>query len=168
MTASDAAGSISAPAGSQRVQPASLDPSTRVAIVAAEYHIDIVQPLVDGAVEECLARGVQAGSIDIVPVPGAFEVGLAAQRCAETGYDAVIVHACVIRGGTPHFEYVCEAAMQGVLEASIGTGVPIAFGVLTVDAHQQAVDRIGGSEGHKGREAAAAALGLLATLRALG
>ncbi|MGI9186973.1 MAG: 6,7-dimethyl-8-ribityllumazine synthase [Gaiellales bacterium] len=140
---------------------------TRVAIVAAEYHTDIVQELVNGAVAECLALGVSEGNIDIVPVPGAFEVGLAALRCAQGPYDAVIVHACVIRGGTPHFEYVSEAATRGVCEAALQTGVPVAFGVLTVETHQQAVDRIGGSEGHKGREAAGAALGLLRTLRAI-
>ena len=167
MTQPAQAGRIEAPAGARRVDPAPLAADTRVAIVAAEYHTDIVQALVDGAVAECVERGVAASSIDVVPVPGAFEVGLAAQRCAESGYDAVIVHACVIRGGTPHFDYVCDAALQGSLEASIGTGVPVAFGVLTVETHQQALDRIGGSEGHKGREAAAAALGLLGTLRAL-
>jgi 6,7-dimethyl-8-ribityllumazine synthase len=160
------AGSIEAPEGARRVEPAAVDPSTRVAIVAAEYHTDIVQELVNGAVAELREHGVQ--TIDVVPVPGAFEIGLAAQRCAERGYDAVIAHGCVIRGDTPHFDYVCQAAMSGVADASRATGVPIAFGVLTVETHQQAVDRIGGSEGHKGREAAAAALGLLGTLRALG
>jgi 6,7-dimethyl-8-ribityllumazine synthase len=79
----------------------------------------------------------------------------------------VIALACVIRGDTPHFEYVCNEAARGVADAGLKTGVPIAFGVLTVETHQQAVDRIGGSEGHKGREAAGAALGLLATLRAI-
>ena len=167
MTAPDVAGSISAPAGSQRIEPVGLDASTRVAIVAAEYHTDIVQPLVDGAVAECLARGVAPGSISIVPIPGAFEVGLAAQHCAQNGFDAVIALGCVIRGDTPHFDYVCNEAARGIVDAGLKTGVPVAFGVLTVETHQQAVDRIGGSEGHKGREAAAAALGLLATLRAI-
>ena len=167
MTQPDAAGSIQAPEGARRVEPAGLAAGTRVAIVAAEYHTDIVQELVNGAVAELLERGVAPGAIDVVPVPGAFEIGLGVQRCAERGYDAVIAHGCVIRGDTPHFDYVCEAAMHGVAEASRTTGVPIAFGVLTVETHQQALDRIGGSEGHKGREAAAAALGLLGTLRAL-
>ena len=167
MTAPDAAGSISAPAGSQRIEPKGLAAGTRVAIVAAEYHTDIVQPLVDGAVAECIERGVAAADIAIVPIPGAFEVGLAAQHCAQNGYDAVIALACVIRGDTPHFDYVCNEAARGVSEAGLKTGVPVAFGVLTVETHQQAVDRIGGSEGHKGREAAGAALGLLSTLRAI-
>lgn len=165
MTAPDAAGSISAPAGATRLEPVALDPATRVAIVAAEYHTDIVQPLVDGAVTECLERGVT--DIVVVPVPGAFEVGLAALYCAESGFDAVVVLACVIRGDTPHFEYVSGEAARGVSDAGMATGVPMGFGVLTVETHQQAVDRIGGSEGHKGREAAAAALGLLAAVRAL-
>jgi len=167
VTAPNAAGNISAPTGSQRVEPKAIDAGTRVAIVAAEYHTDIVQPLVDGAVAECLERGVGEGNISIVPIPGAFEVGLAAQHCAQNGYDAVIALACVIRGDTPHFDYVCTEAARGVTEAGLKTGVPVAFGVLTVETHQQAVDRIGGSEGHKGREAAGAALGLLATLRAI-
>jgi len=167
VTAPNAAGNISAPTGSQRVEPKAIDADTRVAIVAAEYHTDIVQPLVDGAVAECLERGVGEGNISIVPIPGAFEVGLAAQHCAQNGYDAVIALACVIRGDTPHFDYVCTEAARGVTEAGLKTGVPVAFGVLTVETHQQAVDRIGGSEGHKGREAAGAALGLLATLRAI-
>jgi 6,7-dimethyl-8-ribityllumazine synthase len=167
VTAPDAAGSISAPDGSQRIEPTGLAAGTRVAIVAAEYHTDIVQPLVDGAVAECIERGVAAADIAIVPIPGAFEVGLAAQHCAQNGFDAVIALACVIRGDTPHFDYVCNEAARGVTEAGLKTGVPVAFGVLTVETHQQAVDRIGGSEGHKGREAAGAALGLLSTLRAI-
>ena len=164
MTQPDEAGSIQAPDGARRIEPVAIA-GVRVAIVAAEYHTDIVQELVNGAVAELREHGVEA--IDVVPVPGAFEIGLAAQRCAERGYDAVIAHGCVIRGDTPHFDYVCQAAMSGVADASRATGVPIAFGVLTVETHQQALDRVGGSEGHKGREAAAAALGLLATLRAL-
>ena len=165
MTQPAEAGSIQAPEGARRIEPAAVG-GARVAIVAAEYHTDIVQELVNGAVAELREHGVEV--IDVVPVPGAFEIGLAAQRCAERGYDAVIAHGCVIRGDTPHFDYVCQAAMAGVGEASRATGVPIAFGVLTVETHQQALDRIGGSEGHKGREAAAAALGLLGTVRALG
>ena len=167
MTAPDAAAPLVAPAGSVRIDPAPAGPGVRVAVVAAEYHTDIVQPLVDGAVEECIARGVAPADIALVPVPGAFEVGLAAKRSAQSGYDAVIVLACVIRGDTPHFEYVSAEAARGVSEAALQTGVPVAFGVLTVETHAQAVERIGGSEGHKGREAAAAALDLLATLRAL-
>ncbi|MGA0122590.1 MAG: 6,7-dimethyl-8-ribityllumazine synthase [Gaiellales bacterium] len=167
MTAPDAAAPLVAPAGTVRLDPVQVDAGVRVAVVAAEYHTDIVQPLVDGAVGECVARGVDPAGIALVPVPGAFEVGLAAKRCAQAGYDAVIVLACVIRGDTPHFEYVSQEAARGVAEAALQTGVPVAFGVLTVETHQQAVDRIGGSEGHKGREAAAAALDLLGTLRAL-
>ena len=166
MTAPRSVGRIEAPAGAVRHEVAALDADTRVAIVAAEYHIDIVQPLVDGAVDECLERGVQAGSIVIVPVPGAFEVGPAALHCAEAGFDAVIVLACVIRGDTPHFDYVCSEAARGVAEASMATGIPVAFGVLTVETHAQAVSRTGGPDGHKGRESAAAALTMLQLIRA--
>ncbi len=165
MTAPDAAGRIAAPEGATRLESVALDADTRVAIVAAEYHVDIVQPLVDGAVAECLARGVT--QITVVPVPGAFEVGQAALACVEAGYDAVIVHACVIRGDTPHFDYVCAEAARSCTEVALSTGVPVAFGVLTVENHEQAVARIGGSAGHKGHEAAAAALTQLQMLRSV-
>lgn len=142
-----------------------LDPATRVAIVAAEYHVDIVQRLVTGAVAECAERGVL--QVDLVPVPGAFELAPAARACAHQGYHAVIALGCVIRGGTPHFEYVCAEAARGIADVATATGIPVAFGVLTCDNHPQAMVRAGGAKGNKGREAAAAALGLLATLRAL-
>ncbi len=167
MTASGSAGRVEAPAGAERIEPQADLGGVRVAIVAAEYHLDIVQPLVDGAVAECLRLGVPEGSIAVVPVPGAFEVGLGAQRCADAGYEAVIALACVIRGDTPHFDYVCAEAARGVADAAMSTGTPVAFGVLTCETHQQAVDRIGGAAGHKGVEAAQAAIGMLRTLRAL-
>ena len=87
--------------------------------MAAQYHTDIVQPLVDGAVAECRERGVN--DIVVVPVPGAFEVGLAALHCAESDFDAVVVLACVIRGDTPHFEYVSGEAARGVSDAGMAS-----------------------------------------------
>lgn len=165
MTTPDAQGRIAAPAGAERIEREPLGGDVRVAIVAAEYHVDIVQPLVDGAVAELVDAGVEV--IDIVPVPGAFEVGQGALACATAGYDAVIVHACVIRGDTPHFDYVCQEAARCCADAAMATGVPVMFGVLTVENHQQAVDRVGGPAGHKGRECAAAVLQQLMTLRTL-
>ncbi len=167
MTADEVAVPLIAPRGARRLDVATVGPGDRVAVVAAEYHTDIVQALVDGAVAECLERGVEEGHIVLVPVPGAFEVGLAARRAAEGDFDAVIALGCIIRGDTPHFDYVCNEAARGVAEAANDTGVPVAFGVLTVEDKDQARSRVGGADGHKGHEAAAAALDLLATLRAL-
>lgn len=166
MTQADVSAPLTAPAGATRLEAAPVGDGVRVALVAAEYHTDIVQALVDGATAECRERGVAEGAITLVPVPGAFEIALAARRAGESGYDAVVALGCIVRGDTPHFEYVCAEAARGVADAAQVTGVPVAFGVLTVETKAQALDRIGGSEGHKGREAAAAALDLLATLRA--
>jgi 6,7-dimethyl-8-ribityllumazine synthase len=167
VTQADASAPLAAPVGAARLTVPVVGAGVRVALVAAEYHTDIVQALVDGATAECRARGVEEGDIVLVPVPGAFEIALAARRAAEAGYDAVVALGCIIRGDTPHFEYVCAEAARGVADAAQVTGTPVAFGVLTVETKEQALERIGGSEGHKGREAAAAALDLLATLRAL-
>lgn len=167
MTTDDVATPLIAPAGAVRLDAAEVGAGDRVALVAAEYHTDIVQALVDGAVAECRARGVADGDIVLVPVPGAFEIGLASRRAAERDFDAVIALGCIIRGDTPHFEYVCNEAARGVAQAASDTGVPVAFGVLTVETKEQARARVGGADGHKGREAAAAALELLASLRAL-
>jgi 6,7-dimethyl-8-ribityllumazine synthase len=140
----------------------------RLAIVASRYHSEVVQALLEGAVAEAVRRGVAADAIELVPVPGAFEVGLAAREAAASGrYDAVAVLACVIRGDTPHFDYVCSEAARGVLLASLETRVPIGFGVLTCETPEQAWARAGGGDGNKGAEAAAAALELASTLEAL-
>lgn len=167
MTTDDVAVPLVAPAGATRLDVAAAGPGDRVALVAAEYHTDIVQALVDGATAECRARGVADGDVVLVPVPGAFEIGLAARRAADSGFDAVVALGCIIRGDTPHFEYVCNEAARGVAQAASDTGVPVAFGVLTVETKAQALSRVGGADGHKGHEAAAAALELLASLRAL-
>lgn len=144
----------------------SLPRDARFALVASDYHTDVVQRLLDGAVEELERRGVARGRVTVAIVPGAFELGLAARRLAESGrYVAIAVLGCVIRGGTPHFDYVCSEAARSVTLAQQATGVPIAFGVLTCENHQQALERAGGAEGNKGVEAAAAAAGLAAMLQ---
>ena len=138
----------------------------RIAVVAGRFNDHITKPLLDGA----LAALRDAG-LDDVPVhwvPGAFEIPLVAQRLATSGAcDAVICLGAVIRGDTPHFDYVAGEAARGLQEAALATGVPIVFGVLTTDTRQQALDRVGGCEGHKGEEAANTALEMVELLRRL-
>ncbi|WP_129662969.1 6,7-dimethyl-8-ribityllumazine synthase [Phytoactinopolyspora endophytica] len=140
----------------------------RVAVVAAQWHQTVMDGLVDGA----LAALKEAGADDplLVRVPGSFELPVAAARLARAGYDAVVALGVVIRGGTPHFDYVCQAATEGLTRVSIQTGVPVGFGVLTCDNEQQALDRAGleHSREDKGREAAEAAVATALTLRSLG
>ncbi len=130
----------------------------RVAIVAAQWHEQVMSGLLAGA-RRALA---EAGVFDVVElrVPGTFELPVAAASVARGGFDAVVALGVVIRGGTPHFDYVCEAATYGLTKVSVETGVPIGFGVLTCDDEAQALDRAGlsGSSLDKGYEAASAAI----------
>lgn len=140
----------------------------RFAIVASRFNHLISTRLVEGCVAELLDRGAEADALDLFWVPGAFEIPLAAGRIASSGrFDAVVTLGSVIRGGTPHFEYVCRAVTDGVREASTRSGVPIAFGVLTTDDIGQAWDRVGGAHGNKGADAALAALEMARLLPAL-
>ena len=130
----------------------------RVAVVAAQWHQQVMDGLVAGAL-----RGLADAGLDdplVVRVPGAFELPVAAARLAAAGLDAVVALGVVIRGGTPHFDYVCQAATSGLVEVSVRTGVPVGFGVLTCDDERQALDRAGlpGSAEDKGSEAATAAV----------
>lgn len=137
----------------------------RFAIVVSRYHEAITTRLLDGAMKRLRRAGCAKADVLRVDVPGAFEIPLAAKRLAESQqFAAVICLGCVIRGETPHFDYVAEAAARGVLEVGLSTGVPTTFGVLTVDSMEQATDRAGGSAGNKGEEAAQAALELAAAL----
>lgn len=131
----------------------------RIAIVASRFNEVIVERLVEGATD-CLRRhGVEDDDISLVWVPGAFEIPSAAQRVAASEeVDAVVCVGAVIRGETPHFEYVAAEAQHGVGDAARRTGVPITFGVLTTDTPEQASERAGGKAGNKGFEAALAAL----------
>jgi 6,7-dimethyl-8-ribityllumazine synthase len=138
----------------------------RVAVIGARFNADIVGRLVDGARDELLRHGCEVD--ETVWVPGAFEVPVVAQRLAACGtYEAIVVLACVIRGGTPHFEYVSSAVTAGCEAVARTTGVPVGFGVLTVDDAEQAVARARGSEGDKGAEAAQAAVATALVLRSL-
>jgi 6,7-dimethyl-8-ribityllumazine synthase len=131
----------------------------RVAIVVAEYNLDITGPLLDGAQDELKTHGVLLSEQDVVWVPGAVELPVVAQELALLGcYDAVIIFGAVIKGETDHYEYVCQYATQGCQQASLTTRVPIIFGVLTTPTRELALARVGGDRGHHGREAAQAAI----------
>ena len=151
--------------GEYAVNEEELDASgMRFAIVAARFNREITEALSAGAEKTLLAHG--AGEVSFAWVPGAFELPLAAKRFAESGtVDAVVCIGAVIRGDTPHFEYVAGECAAGLTRASLDTGIPIAFGVLTVEDRQQALERVGGSEGHKGEEAALTAIEMVALLR---
>jgi 6,7-dimethyl-8-ribityllumazine synthase len=131
----------------------------RFAIIASRFNETITRRLVDGAVD-CLRRhGVADGDVSVAWVPGAFELPLTAKRIASTGeVDGIVCLGTVIRGETPHFDYVAGHAAYGVGAASLETGVPITFGVLTTDTTDQAADRAGGKSGNKGFDAALAVL----------
>jgi 6,7-dimethyl-8-ribityllumazine synthase len=137
----------------------------KVAVVAATWHEKVMGGLLAGA-QEAIER-YQVGASQVVRVPGSFELPVVAQALARQGYDAVVTLGVVIRGGTPHFEYVCAAATDGLNRVALDTGVPIGFGLLTCDTEQQALDRAGlqGSVESKGYEATAAALLTARTLR---
>lgn len=137
----------------------------RVAIIAASWHTVVMDGLLAGAARAVADAGAEAR---VVRVPGTFELPVAAAHLAG-GYDAVVALGVVIRGGTPHFEYVCQGATAGLTDVSVRTGVPVGFGVLTCDDEHQALDRAGleGSIEDKGYEAAAAALQTAAVLAAL-
>jgi len=131
----------------------------KFAIIVSRFNDFITGKLLDGAVDALLRHGARDEDIDVVKVPGAFEIPLAAKKVAEKGaYSAVICLGTVIRGATPHFDYVASEVSKGVAAASLDTGVPIAFGVLTTDTIEQAVERAGTKSGNKGFDAAVTAI----------
>lgn len=134
----------------------------RVAIVTASWNSHITHALRDGAVETLHRYGLGDEDICLYDVPGAVELTFAASQLIETSsFDAVIVFGCVIRGDTPHFDYVCQSVTQGVTALNADCDTPVIFGLLTVENEQQALDRVGGPHGHKGREAAEAAIAMI-------
>lgn len=140
----------------------------RFAIVAARFNDFIVNSLVGGAVDTLRRHGVAAESIDLVRVPGAYELPLAAQRVAASGrYAALIAIGAVIRGATPHFDYVAGECTKGLAQTSLQHNIPISFGVLTVDSIEQAIERAGTKAGNKGAEAALSGLEMVSLLRRL-
>ena len=130
-----------------------------IGIVASRFNELITSKLISGAKDALIRHGVDENNITLVWVPGAFEIPLAAKKLAEKKeFDAIISLGCVIRGATPHFDYVCNEVAKGVATASLDTGVPIAFGVLTTDTIEQAIERAGTKAGNKGFEAAVTAI----------
>jgi 6,7-dimethyl-8-ribityllumazine synthase len=140
----------------------------RIAIVASRFNGFIVEQLVAGARDALQRRGVPEVGQTLAWVPGAFELPLLADRLAASGrYDAVIALGAVIRGGTPHFDFVAGACADGLARVALDRGVPVSFGVLTTDDVEQALERAGTGEGNKGFDAAVTALEMVATLREL-
>jgi len=137
----------------------------RVGVVAARWHARVMDGLLDGAMRALRECGVEEPTV--VRVPGTFELPVAARALARAGYDAVVALGVVVRGGTPHFEYVCRAATDGLTRVAVDTGVPVGFGVLTCDTDAQAYARAGlaGSDEDKGHEAASAAVSTALVLR---
>lgn len=131
----------------------------KIAVVVGRFNQLINALLLEGCVDELVRRGITADQVHVSWVPGAFEIPLAAAALARSGrYDAIVTLGVVIRGGTPHFEYVCSGVTDGVREVMRETGVPVALGVLTCDDVDQALARAGGVDGNKGAEAALAAV----------
>ena len=135
------------------------------ALIAARFNGSVVEPLVQGALDTLKRHGAAERQIEIVRVPGAFEIPLIARKLALTGrYAALIALGAVVRGETPHFDYVAGECASGLARIALESGVPIAFGVLTTDTMEQALDRAGGKAGNKGADAALAALEMASVL----
>jgi 6,7-dimethyl-8-ribityllumazine synthase len=131
----------------------------RFAVVVSKYNDFVTDRLQAGAVAALSAAGAAPSDITVVRVPGAFEIPLAAQRAAESRrYDAIVCLGCLIRGETPHFEYIASAVAHGLTDAAAATGIPMAFGVLTTNSVEEALARAGDGTGNKGHEAAVAAI----------
>ena len=142
--------------------------SGRYALVVGRFNGFVVESLVEGAIDTLRRHGIADDDITIVRVPGAYEMPLAVKRVAETGdYSAIIALGAVIRGGTPHFEYVAGECVKGVGAVSLESGIPVAFGVLTVDSIEQAIERSGTKAGNKGAEAALSAIEMVSVIKQL-
>ncbi len=140
----------------------------RFCLVVSRWNAFIVESLEKGAIDALLRHGAEESELTIVRVPGAFEMPVACERIAKQGgYDAIVALGAVIRGGTPHFEYVAGECVKGMAQVSLKYGIPVAFGVLTVDSIEQAIERAGTKAGNKGAEAALSALEMVNLLRRL-
>jgi 6,7-dimethyl-8-ribityllumazine synthase len=139
----------------------------RVGIVAAQWHTEVMDALVDNARKALAGLGIDEPTL--LRVPGCFELPVAAHALARHRYDAIVALGVVVRGGTPHFDYVCSAATDGLARVAVESGIPVGFGVLTCDTEAQALERAGlpGSAEDKGREAALSAVATALTLKAL-
>ncbi|WP_462419920.1 6,7-dimethyl-8-ribityllumazine synthase [Salinicoccus sp. Marseille-QA3877] len=131
----------------------------KIGIVAGRFNDFITNQLVSGAEATLLSHQVKSDDIDLVYVPGAFEIPLVAKRMAESGkYDAIVALGCVIRGSTTHYDYVCNQSAKGILEAGLSTDVPVIFGVVTTENIEQAIERAGTKMGNKGVDSANSAI----------
>ena len=138
----------------------------RLAVVVARFNAHVTGKLYDGCRDELAARGLDIDTLTTIEVPGCFELPIVAKELGASGrYDAVVCLGAVIRGDTPHFDYVSSETASGLQRAALDTGIPVVFGVLTTDNEEQAIDRIGGREGHKGRDAALTAIEMVHTMR---
>ena len=141
----------------------------KFAIVASRFNAFIVERLIEGALDALVRHGADAKNISVVRVPGSWEIPLVCRRLAKSGkVDAVVAVGAVIRGATPHFDHVANEVSKGVAQASLDSGVPIAFGVLTTDSIEQAVERAGTKAGNKGFDAAVTAIEMVTLGKALG
>lgn len=140
----------------------------RIGMVVARFNEFVTSKLMEGALDALVRHEVDPDAIDVLWVPGSFEIPLAAKRMADSGrYDAVVCLGAVIRGATPHFDYVAAEVAKGVANVSLATGVPVIFGVLTTDTIEQAIERAGTKAGNKGFDAAVTAIEMANALRQL-
>ena len=138
----------------------------RIAVIAARWNATVTDALLDGAVRALARHGVSGAAVETFRAPGAFELPLASQQAARTGrFDAIISLGCVIRGDTPHFDYVCAETTRGIGHVVLTENLPVGFGLLTTDNLQQALDRCGDNAENKGEEAALTILELLTVLK---
>lgn len=141
----------------------------RFAAVVSRFNEFISGKLLEGAKDALVRHGVEEGSLDVAWVPGAFEIPLVAKKLAQSGqYSAVICLGAVIRGATPHFDYVASEVSKGIANVSLDTGVPVIFGVITADNIEQAIERAGSKAGNKGFDAAVSAIEMSNLLRGIG
>ena len=140
----------------------------KIALVAAQFNSFVVEHLIKGAKETLLKYGAEDTDIELFYVPGAFEIPLALKKIANSGkFDGIVALGAVIRGGTPHFEYVAGECVKGISQVSLDSEIPIAFGVLTVDTVDQAIERAGDNSGNKGAEAAESTIRMISLLEKL-
>ncbi len=140
-------------------------PAKKIAVVASRFNENVVERLVKGAIDILVRHGVQSQEIECIWVPGAFEIPLACQRVAQTNrFSGIVALGAVIRGATAHFDYVAGACANGITQVQLKTDLPIAFGVLTTDTIEQAIERAGSKAGNKGADAAMALLEMIDVL----
>ncbi|MBV1873445.1 MAG: 6,7-dimethyl-8-ribityllumazine synthase [Gammaproteobacteria bacterium] len=138
------------------------------ALVVGRFNSFVVESLLSGAIDTLLRHGIKKEQIDIIRAPGAFELPLVVKKVADKGkHDAIIALGAVIRGGTPHFEYVAGECVKGIAQVALDSSIPVTFGVLTVDTIEQAIERSGTKAGNKGAEATLSALEMVSLLKSI-